>query len=149
MTLYKYLADVVVVIHATYLCFVIFGLVAILLGVMLRWKWVRNFWFRVVHFLAIAIVVAQAVLGIVCPLTSLEKLLLQESGQPVYTRSFVGRLVNDLIFYDAPPSVFTVCYCLFGAVVLATLILAPPKWPWEKKPGNSRLAATQSAKSHG
>lgn len=133
MTHYKYLADGVVVIHAAYVGFVIFGLLAIVLGAFLRWKWVRNFWFRIIHFLMIAIVVVQALNSIVCPLTTLENFLLAKSGQPVDTRSFVGRWVNDLLFYDAPPVVFTVCYCIFGALVLATLILVPPKWPRMKR----------------
>jgi hypothetical protein len=132
MTLYKYLADAVVVLHAAYIAVVVFGLLAILLGAALRWKWVRDFYFRAVHLLMILIVVVQALLDVPCPLTTLEKDLLRESGQPVYTRSFIGHWTHELIFYDAPPSAFTVWYCLFGAVVLATLILAPPRWPWTR-----------------
>jgi hypothetical protein len=133
MTHYKFLADGVVVIHVAYVGFVLFGLLAIVLGAFLRWKWVRNFWFRIIHFLTIAIVVVEALSNIVCPLTTLEKFLLAKSGQPVDTRSFVGRWVNDLLFYEAPPSVFTVCYCIFGALVLATLVLVPPNRPWAKQ----------------
>lgn len=136
MTHYKLLADGVVVIHAAYVAFVLFGLLAIVLGAFLRWKWVRNFWFRSVHFLAIAIVVVEALNNIVCPLTTLENFLLKQSGQPVETRSFVGRYVNDLLFFEedeVPQPVFTACYCVFGALVLATLILVPPNWPRAKK----------------
>ena len=46
MIVYNYLADAVVVIHAAYIGFVILGLLAILLGVLFHWNWVRNFWFR-------------------------------------------------------------------------------------------------------
>ncbi len=132
MTLYKYLADVVVVVHAAYVGFVVFGLLAILLGVVLRWKWVRNFWFRAVHFVTILTVVVQALVDVLCPLTTLEKYLLTKAGEEVYQRSFIGHWVHELIFYDLPQSAFTVWYCLFGAAVLATLILAPPRWPWAK-----------------
>jgi hypothetical protein len=45
----RVLADVIVVIHAAYFYFVVFGLAAILLGVALRWSWVRNRWFRSFH----------------------------------------------------------------------------------------------------
>jgi len=129
MAIYEHLADAVVVIHAAYIGFVIFGLLAVLLGVVLRWKWVRNFWFRMIHFLMIGVVLAQALLGVICPLTSLEKYLRLKGGGDIYADSFVGHWVQELIFYRAPPWVFTVCYCLFGAVVLATLVLAPPNRP--------------------
>lgn len=129
MRVYDYLADTVVVIHASYIGFVILGLLAILLGVMLRWKWVRNFWFRMIHFVMIGVVVAQALLGIICPLTTLEKHLRLKGGGEVYSGSFVGHWVHELMFYQGPQWVFTVCYCLFGAVVLATLILSRPNRP--------------------
>ena len=58
------LADLIVVFHAAYVSFVVFGLVAILIGAVLRWRWVRNFWFRVIHLTAIGIVVAEALFGI-------------------------------------------------------------------------------------
>jgi hypothetical protein len=32
-----------------------------------------------------------------------------------------------LLFFDAEPWVFTVCYTLFGLAVLATFVLAPPR----------------------
>jgi hypothetical protein len=35
--------------------------------------------------------------------------------------------MHDLLFFDAPPWVFTLCYTLFGVVVLAMLWCAPPK----------------------
>ena len=129
MSLYNYLADAVVVFHATYIGFVILGLLAILVGALLHWKWVRNFWFRAVHFLMILIVVVQAVAGIICPLTTLEKHWRDKGGGEVYTGSFVGHWVHELIFYNGPPWVFTLCYILFGIGVLATLLLAPPERP--------------------
>jgi hypothetical protein len=132
MAIYRFLADVVVVVHAAYIAFVVFGLLAILVGLALRWKWVRNFWFRTIHFLMIAVVVVQAVGGILCPLTTLEKHLRLKGGEATYTGSFIGHWVHELIFYRGPPWVFTVCYCAFGAVVLLTLYLAPPRWPWAR-----------------
>ena len=68
----KLAADVVVVLHAAYVSFVIFGQLAILVGILCRWAWVRNVWFRWLHLLAISIVVIESLLGIVCPLTTLE-----------------------------------------------------------------------------
>ena len=61
--------------HATYFSFVVFGLVLILLGIVFRWDWVRNFWFRSLHLAAIGIVVLEAFVGMNCPLTDWEQRL--------------------------------------------------------------------------
>jgi hypothetical protein len=131
MLKYRILADVTVVAHAAYVAFVVFGLVAILLGAARGWGWVRNFWFRAVHFLAIAVVAAEALLGIACPLTTLENDLRQQAGEAVESGSFIGRLAHDLLFYDAPQWIFSVLHVVFAVVVLVTLILVPPRWPWK------------------
>ncbi len=137
MNVYRLLADFVVVVHLAYVLCVIVGLGLILAGVVLRWGWVRNFWFRIMHFLMIAIVVLQALAGVICPLTTLENWLRMRAGQAPQEGTFVGRLAHDLLFYDGPPWVFAVCYCLFGLAVLVTLILAPPRWPWRRETGTA------------
>jgi len=112
--------------------FVVLGLVAILVGVARRWRWVRNFWFRILHFAAIALVAAEAILGMPCPLTTLENDLRQQAGEAVYPGSFIGHWAHNVLFYEAPQWIFGVLHCLFALCVLVTLILAPPRWPWSK-----------------
>jgi hypothetical protein len=131
--IYRWLADVVVVVHFAYVAFVIVAFGLILIGLALRWRWVRNFWFRTIHLLAIGIVAVQAVAGVLCPLTTLEAKLRTAAGETSAEGSFVGRWMHELLFVDAPAWVFTTCYCLFGAAVLLVLILAPPKWPWKRR----------------
>src|SRR3954453_6359565 len=58
---YSLLADLVVAIHVAYVSFLPFGQLTICAGVVLRWGWVRNFWFRSAHLLAIAIVATEAI----------------------------------------------------------------------------------------
>ncbi len=128
MNLYSILADVVVVVHAGYVGFVVLGLVAILVGAVLRWQWTRNVWFRVVHLVMIGVVVVESLFGITCPLTTLEYNLRRSAGETAHAESFVGRWVHELLFYDAPDWAFTVVYCLFGAIVLFSFVIAPPRW---------------------
>jgi hypothetical protein len=125
----RLLADLIVVFHAAYVSFVVFGLVAILVGAVFRWEWVRNFWFRALHLTAIGIVVAEALVGMTCPLTDWEKWLRQSAGQASYPGDFLGYWAHRLIFYQAEPWVFTVIYVVFGLAVLAAFVLAPPRWP--------------------
>jgi hypothetical protein len=134
MTLYRLLADLVVVLHCAFVAFVVGGMAAILAGIVLRWRWVRNFWFRAVHVLMIAVVVAESLCGIFCPLTEWENRLLELGGETHDSRSFIGRWVHRLIFVDASPTALTICYCLFGLAVLLALIFAPPRWPWKRLP---------------
>ncbi len=124
---YRVLADLIVVVHFAYMAFVIFGQLAILVGVLADWEWVRNLKFRVIHLLAILIVVFESVLGITCPLTTWEQQLHELAGEKSYTGDFIANWVHDALFYDAETWVFTTCYTIFGLIVLLTLVLAPPR----------------------
>ena len=145
MNLYRFLADAIVAVHFAYVAFVVVGMAAILVGIVLRWSWVRNFWFRAVHLLLIGIVVAESLCRIICPLTDWEKQLREASGESIEEGSFIGRWAHDLLFIDFSkfsPSVFAVCYVVFGLAVLAVFVLAPPRWPrrWRKQsPRQNRL----------
>ena len=94
MNVYRFLADAVVLVHLGYVAFVVLGMAAILAGVALRWPWVRNFWFRAVHFLMIAVVVAESLCGMLCPLTDWEDRLRELAGEPNEPGSFIGRWVR-------------------------------------------------------
>ena len=87
---YRILADVVVAIHVFYIGFVVFGLVAILVGYRMGWRWVRNRHFRILHVAAIGFVCVESILGIDCPLTTLENRLRFDAGQNGYGGDFIG-----------------------------------------------------------
>src|SRR6185436_10427005 len=69
------MADVLLVVHFLIAAFIVLGLAAVWLGAALGWRWVRNPWFRYLHLSAIAFVAAEAVLGVMCPLTVWEDML--------------------------------------------------------------------------
>ena len=123
-------ADLVLVVHTAFIAFVLVGLILTWVGIFRGWRWVRGFGFRATHMATILFVVAQAYFGIVCPLTILENDLRLRAGQPAYgDRGFIHHWLHDLIFFDAPSWVFTLCYTLFGLLVLGTLYFAPPMRP--------------------
>lgn len=124
---YRVSADVIVVVHFVFVLFVIFGQLAILVGILRKWPWVRGMTFRVVHLTAILFVVAEALCGVTCPLTTWEQDLRTLSGGATYQGDFIPNLVHNWLFYDADSSVFTVCYVAFGGLVLLTFIFAPPR----------------------
>jgi Protein of Unknown function (DUF2784) len=129
MEWYAYLADALVAFHVGYVAYVVLGQLVILLGVVCRWQWVRNFWFRLSHLAAIAIVALEAAFGYTCPLTTLERFLREQAGQRPSAESFMGRLFQSVIFHDWPPRVFEVSNIGFGLLVLLTFVLARPRWP--------------------
>ena len=149
------LANVVVFFHVLFVGIVVVAVPLILIGWWRKWKWVRNFWFRLIHVIMIMIVVVETVVGVPCPLTIWERDLRLAGGQLEYQRiedgsnketaegkwtlkpnkefdgDFVGRLLNRIIFYnDVPTAVLETCYYCFGALILLTLFLVPPRRPW-------------------
>ena len=77
---YRALADCTIVVHLAFVGYVVVGLVLILLGILFRWGWVRNFWFRATHVLAICFVAFEAMIGMECPLTTWENQLRAAAG---------------------------------------------------------------------
>ena len=122
MTSTHLLADIVLVVHFAFVAFVVGGLAAIWVGAAAGWLWVRNFAFRIAHLAATVFVAAEALLGVMCPLTVWEDALRgrhSESG-------FIARWIHGVMFYQLPPWVFTTAYLLFAAVVALTYWFVPP-----------------------
>lgn len=134
MNLYRAAAELVLILHTTFIAFVVLGLIAVLIGMPLHWQWTRNFWFRVAHLAAIGYVVAQSLFGLVCPLTTLENHFRLRGGEDVYSAGgFIQHWLHHLIFFDAEPWVFTLCYTAFGLLVAATMWFAPPRRPGSRQ----------------
>jgi hypothetical protein len=129
MAMHTLFADILLVIHALFVAFVVLGFVLTVSGIPLRWSWVGNFWFRLVHLLAIGLVVTQAWFHRICPLTSWESSLREAAGGVPYSGSFISWWLQRLIYYDFAPWVFTGAYTIFAAMVLVTWILSPPRFP--------------------
>lgn len=124
---YALLADAVLALHAAIVLFVVGGLLYVLLGHRRDWPGARSLRLRLAHGLAIGVVVAQAWLGQLCPLTVLEMWLRRQAGQAAYGESFVAHWLGRLLYWDAPGWVFIAAYTLFGLVVLAVWWWLPPE----------------------
>ena len=125
---YQLLADGVLLLHLAIVVFVIGGLLVVVAGNWLGWRWVNLGWFRLAHLGAIAIVVAESWFGLVCPLTSLEMWLRAHARASVYAGSFVEHWLQRVLYYDAPAWLFTAAYTLFAVLVAATWWYFPPRF---------------------
>jgi hypothetical protein len=124
---YQSLADAVLVIHFGVVLFVVGGLVVVVAGNSLQWRWVNRLWFRLAHLTAIAVVALQAWLGQFCPLTNLESWLRVQAGAAAYEKSLIEHWLQRLIYYEAPFWVFTVAYTAFSVLVLLAWWRFPPR----------------------
>jgi hypothetical protein len=123
------LADVVAIVHAAYVAFVVFGFAAIVAGAIAGAGWARSFALRAAHLAAILLVCVEVVIGVICPLTSLENSLRIRAGAPSHPADFIGYWVDRLIFYNAPVWVFALLYFGFAALVALSWWRWPPRWP--------------------
>ena len=127
--LYRLLADLILIVHFGFILWVVLGLVLILIGRPLGWRWVRNRWVRVAHLASIGFVVVQAWLGEICPLTTWESELRVKAGQQPYSdNGFIADHIQAIMFYSAPPHYFVIGYTLFGLLVAASFFLVPVWW---------------------
>ncbi len=120
-------ADLLLVLHASFIAFVIIGLVLVIAGGLFSWSWVRNRRFRIAHLVCIGIVVVQSWLGVICPLTTWEMTLRRRAGDPTYEGSFVAHWLSELIYYEAPWWVFVAAYTAFAALVVLAWFWIRPK----------------------
>ncbi len=123
---YQVLADTVLVVHFAVIVFVVGGLVAVVTGDRLGWRWVNGRGFRLAHLGAIAFVAAQAWLGALCPLTALESWLRVQAGAAGYSKSFIEHWLQRIVFHEVPAWVFTLAYSVFALLVLAAWRYFPP-----------------------
>jgi hypothetical protein len=124
--LYLLAADTLLILHVMFVVFVVCGLMAILIGKLLSWAWVRNPWFRLVHLVCIGVVVLQSWAGLICPLTTWEMALRDKAGDTVYAGSFIAHWLESILYYQASDWVFVAVYTLFGSLVAASWFWVRP-----------------------
>ena len=109
--IYSFLADLLVVLHLTFILFVLFGSLVVL-------KWERLFW---LHLPAIAWGITIEISGWICPLTPWEVNLRKMAGEQGYSGSFIMEYFIPILY----PSGLTreIQWVLGVIVVLTNLIL--------------------------
>ncbi len=127
--IYSFLADLILVCHTLFIVFVLAGFILILMGLGLKWTWIKNFWFRLAHLLAIIGVIVWPLTGRICPLTIWESRLRTAAGGRSHTGGFLQHYIHQFIYYDFPLWVFSILYLLFGMLVIIVWLVRPPQWP--------------------
>ncbi|MEY3497310.1 MAG: hypothetical protein RLZZ325_317 [Pseudomonadota bacterium] len=117
------LADLVLAFHFGIALFITLGLLLIPLGFIYSWSWIRNRRFRQTHAGLMLFVAIEAVFAITCPLTVLEAQLRQTTAP----QSFWAYQLNQLLYWDLPPSFFVGLYLLCSIWVVYLWRRIPPR----------------------
>ena len=123
------LADIVLLVHALFVAFVVGGMAFIWIGALCGWRIVRNFLFRVLHVAAILFVCVEALIGVACPLTVWEDQLRASPAES----GFVARWLRHILYYDFPGWVFLTLYLLFAVAVAVSFVLIRPSRDHDQK----------------
>ncbi len=125
--LYSDLASIVSLVHIGYTLFIIIGFILIWIGYFVKWKWVRNYIFRLVHLAMMGFVGLEAVFSIECPLTWAEYRLLTLAGLKHGNMPFIAGFVDKVLFYNFPIWIFNLIYISFTALLVATWFIVKPE----------------------
>ncbi len=124
------IADGIVTIHFVWIFYVLIGQLLILLGIALKWSWIRNFWFRFTHLTMMLIVAVESIFDIECPLTTWERQCRGGSLRLTQNDSFIAHWLGRMIFFDNIDGnawQFIVGYLTFTALVIWSFWKAPPR----------------------
>jgi hypothetical protein len=121
--LFRWLADLVVLFHATFVAFVVLGGLLVL-------RWPRVAWLHVPAVLWGALI---EFAGWICPLTPLENSLRERAGQGGYTGGFIQHYLLSALY---PSGLTTHVRWILGALVVAINVLAYGSvWLRRRPPG--------------
>ena len=116
------IADIVLFLHFSVVVFITFNFFLIPIGYCFGFHWVKNIKFRIIHLGMMLFVTFETLMGITCPLTSIENTLrgIHES------KSFISFWIKQIIYWDFPNLFFVIMYCLFLGWTLLLWKLFPP-----------------------
>ena len=117
------IADIVLIIHFCVVLFITLGFFLVPIGHKLEWVWIRNRRFRLVHCGMMAVVTLETLLGITCPLTSIENTLRGINK----STSFVAYWIEKIVYWDFPTQFFLVLYFIFLGWTFLIWKLCPPQ----------------------
>lgn len=119
----------ILVLHLAIIAFNVAGCVLVPIGAWRRWRWVREFRFRLAHLLSLAAVAAQALLGRACFLTTWQG---DVSGAS-QVQPLIAGWIDRLIYWPLPLWVFAAAYVAVFVYVLGLWVFVRPRMPWRTK----------------
>ncbi len=120
-------ADAILVVHIAFVLFIVIGGVLIWLGGWRRWSWIRYRLFRQLHLAAMAFVLVETLLGMICPLTEWEAALRQRAGHDPYgDDTFMQYWLQRLLYQEWSHTTFIALYAFVFIAIVAAWFVYPP-----------------------
>ena len=117
------IADIVLIFHFCIVIFITFGFFLIPIGYKFGWVWVTNLKLRILHCVMMMFVTLETLLGITCPLTSIENNL-----RGVYeSTSFVSYWIKKIIYWESSTQFFIILYVVFLVWTFLMWKFFPPR----------------------
>lgn len=111
-------------VHACFSVFVLYGLVFVLAGTVVPWRWTRNRWFLDLHLAAIVFLLARLWLGLPCPLTVAEDSLRSAVSTSCPLGIMTHAILHQLAFRGHDPHGFALWTTLFGIAAVSIHVAA-------------------------
>src|SRR5580765_1409098 len=124
MTLPEFLADSLMIAHACFAVFVLYGLLFILAGAIVDWPWARNRWFRGLNFTAMLFLVTRVWLGLPCPFSVAEERLRSQITAPCPLGDLTHAIFHQLAFRGNDPHGFARWTTLFATAAVSIHVVA-------------------------
>jgi len=123
----KIFADLIVVIHFSWVLFMLLGFMLTLCGFF--WREFFDRWlFRILHLCGIAYVGLLAVLRHYCPLTIMENALRAKyDPELTYPGSFIVHYIEKLVYPDVNPLVILIPTIFIAVFSIVVFIIRPPE----------------------
>ncbi len=125
--LYKFLADIIVIVHLGWISFMLIGFILTLCGFF--WKGFFDKWlFRIFHVFGIAYVSLLAIMGRYCPLTVFENMLRAKYDPSLtYPGSFMIYYFERLVYPDVNPLIIHIPTIFIAVFTVLMFIIRPPQ----------------------
>ena len=125
--IFKVFADLIVVIHFTWILFMLVGFILTLCGFF--WREFFDWWlFRTVHLFGIVYVTSLALLREYCPLTILENSLRERYNHDLtYPGSFIAHYIEKLVYPDVNPLIILIPLVIIAVFTMIIFILRLPE----------------------
>ena len=96
------LADIILILHFLVVIFITVGFLLVPIGYYYDWSWIKNFKLRLFHFGLMFIVTFETLVGITCPLTSIENYLRGINNSKSFISFWIEKLFSgtfQLVFF--------------------------------------------------
>ena len=118
------LADIILILHFLVVIFITVGFLLVPIGYYYDLSWIKIFKIRLFHFGLMFLVTFETLVGITCPLTSIENYLRGINN----SKSFISFWIEKIIYWDFPTSFFMFLYFVFLGWTLLMWKIYPPKF---------------------